>query len=347
LIFTSASVGPDGTSAGSAVSLTKGDEITQYLDADDGTIGNGYRGFTSATAAETNVLTGGDLTLKDNGDLVSTQELYILDKTSDKVLYIAIGENLEDYLVNTKTDDGGQTYTADMNDNYLLLHALKASTTELDAANGTPCIDEIKEELQLYDSDGNKVSGVALGNFYNRFGAYTGGLYTDAQATQELDKTDQAAVAKYVNINSTDVINALTFSLHVGADSDSSNKISTTIESMSAANLGIEVLKSSNAGFVDETGNKATDAIDVIAAAILKVSTQRAALGAVQNRLEHTIKNLDNVVENTTSAESQIRDTDMATEMVTYSNANILVQAGQAMLAQANQSNQGVLTLLG
>ena len=77
------------------------------------------------------------------------------------------------------------------------------------------------------------------------------------------------------------------------------------------------------------------------------VSRQRSALGAVQNRLEHTIANLDNVVENTTAAESQIRDTDMATEMVKYSNNNILAQAGQAMLAQANQANQGVLSLLG
>ena len=72
----------------------------------------------------------------------------------------------------------------------------------------------------------------------------------------------------------------------------------------------------------------------------------RSALGAVQNRLEHTIKNLDNVVENTTSAESAIRDTDMAEEMVKYSNSNILQQAGQSMLAQANQANQGVLSLL-
>ena len=82
-------------------------------------------------------------------------------------------------------------------------------------------------------------------------------------------------------------------------------------------------------------------------AALQTVSKQRSDLGAVQNRLEHTINNLDNVVENTTSAESQIRDTDMATEMVKYSNNNILTQAGQAMLAQANQSNQGVLSLLG
>ena len=80
--------------------------------------------------------------------------------------------------------------------------------------------------------------------------------------------------------------------------------------------------------------------------AVKVVSQQRSDLGAVQNRLEHTINNLDNVVENTTAAESQIRDTDMVSEMVKYSNNNILAQAGQAMLAQANQSNQGVLSLL-
>ncbi len=81
--------------------------------------------------------------------------------------------------------------------------------------------------------------------------------------------------------------------------------------------------------------------------ALQVVSSQRSDLGAIQNRLEHTINNLDNVVENTTSAESAIRDTDMATEMVKFANNNILAQAGQAMLAQANQSNQGVLSLLG
>lgn len=91
----------------------------------------------------------------------------------------------------------------------------------------------------------------------------------------------------------------------------------------------------------------ASAAIDTIGKAIQQVSKQRSALGAIQNRLEHTINNLDNVVENTTSAESAIRDTDMAEEMVSYSKNNILAQAGQAMLAQANQSNQGVLSLLG
>ena len=135
---------------------------------------------------------------------------------------------------------------------------------------------------------------------------------------------------------------ALNFSLHVGADADMTNKISVKIDTMSTSGLGIRGLN-----VKDNTGASATYAIDAIAEAVSKVSAQRSLLGAVQNRLEHTINNLDNVVENTTAAESQIRDTDMATEMVKYSNNNILSQAGQSMLAQANQSNQGVLSLIG
>jgi flagellin len=130
--------------------------------------------------------------------------------------------------------------------------------------------------------------------------------------------------------------------LHVGADADMTNKITVGVQVMSSANLGIQ-----NLNVVDGTGVAATYAIDAIEDAIKTVSQQRSALGAVQNRLEHTINNVDNVVENTTAAESRIRDTDMANEMVTYSKNNILSQAGQSMLAQANQSNQGVLSLLG
>ena len=132
---------------------------------------------------------------------------------------------------------------------------------------------------------------------------------------------------------------ALQFNLHVGADSASTNKISVNIESMSSKGIGVDGLKVN-------TEESATKAIDTISDAIQKVSSQRSSLGAVQNRLEHTINNLDNVVENTTSAESRIRDTDMAKEMVNYSKNNILAQAGQSMLAQANQANQGVLSLL-
>ena len=92
--------------------------------------------------------------------------------------------------------------------------------------------------------------------------------------------------------------------------------------------------------------SSANATIDAVQKAINLVSSQRSALGALQNRLEHTVANLDNVSENTSSAESRIRDTDMADEMVTYSKNNILAQAGQSMLAQANQSTQGVLSLL-
>ena len=91
---------------------------------------------------------------------------------------------------------------------------------------------------------------------------------------------------------------------------------------------------------------KANSTLEAVQNAINKVSSQRSALGALQNRLEHTIANLDNVAENTQSAESRIRDTDMASEMVEYSKNNILAQAGQSMLAQSNQSTQGVLSLL-
>ena len=144
-----------------------------------------------------------------------------------------------------------------------------------------------------------------------------------------------------INVGQSKVANALSFSLHVGADADMTNKIQVDIESMDSAGLGIKGLN-----VKDDSGKAATYAIDAIADAVAKVSAQRSSLGAVQNRLEHTIANVDNVVENTTSAESRIRDTDMAEEMVEYSKNNILAQAGQSMLAQANQSNQGVLSLL-
>ncbi len=133
----------------------------------------------------------------------------------------------------------------------------------------------------------------------------------------------------------------LNFSLHVGADADMTNKIGVSIDALDTKGLGIYGLN-----VKDDSGSAATYAIDAIADAVAHVSAQRSLLGAVQNRLEHTINNLDNVVENTTAAESTIRDTDMATEMVKFSNSNILAQAGQSMLAQSNQANQGVLSLL-
>ncbi len=127
--------------------------------------------------------------------------------------------------------------------------------------------------------------------------------------------------------------------LQIGANEGQT--MSFSIDNMSARALGVDGNKvdlSTQAG-----AQKATDTID---AAIKKVSAQRGKMGAIQNRLEHTISNLDTAAENTQTAESRIRDTDMAEEMVEYSKNNILAQAGQSMLAQANQSTQGVLSLL-
>ena len=216
---------------------------------------------------------------------------------------------------------------------------------------------------KLYNANGKEVSGMALNQYFDENGNYKGGLYRTAQAraidevfaSEDSERYQNVlsilgngatTIGRYITQSSTQIRGDLGLELHVGADSDRENKISMDISTLTSAGLGVDKLASFNIGIVDETGNNATDAIDVIGDALSKVSSQRAALGAIQNRLDHTIKNLDNVVENTTAAEAQIRDTDMAEEMVRHANANILQQAGQSMLAQANQSNQGVLTLL-
>ena len=201
---------------------------------------------------------------------------------------------------------------------------------------------------KLYDEDGKLVSAENVlasmkadgkTNATNYYTSDAGSAGAAAGSNVEISaanakKTDGTGYLEQFSVNG-----ALSFNLHVGADSSSDNKISVKIDSMSAAGIGVKDLNVS-------TEADATAAIDRIAEAIQKVSSQRSSLGAVQNRLEHTIANLDNVVENTTSAESRIRDTDMASEMVEYSKNNILAQAGQSMLAQANQSTQGVLSLL-
>jgi flagellin len=227
----------------------------------------------------------------------------------------------------------------------------KAGLTQVVSAYTVTAALAKNDIVTLYDASGNAISSNDLSKYFVGTGT---GLKAGASATsisaiagapkiydalgKELKPSDYTSDLSAIK----DLTAGLGLQFQVGADGTSNNKINITIDAMSAKGLGINGIK------VDGTdGTNATSAIQTIAAAITKVSTQRSALGAIQNRLEHTIKNLDNIVENTTSAESQIRDTDMATEMVTYSNANILSQAGQAMLAQSNQSNQGVLSLLG
>ena len=176
----------------------------------------------------------------------------------------------------------------------------------------------------------------------NQIGDTEGKAEVTNKAGNQIDlKNNKGDGTFKIKVGQAKVANSLAFSLHVGADADMTNKIQVNIDAMDSASLGIKGLN-----VKDDSGNAATYAVDAISDAISKVSSQRSSLGAVQNRLEHTINNLDNVVENTTTAESRIRDTDMAEEMVNYSKNNILAQAGQSMLAQANQSNQGVLSLL-
>ena len=205
------------------------------------------------------------------------------------------------------------------------------------ASNGTlQTVDRnyIQQEVDALTSEINRVSGTTTFNetalLDGTFTAKT--LHVGAEGNQGWNGagglTDQQTIAvnimslsfKGVTSGATAVKNVLTGAGAFTAD-------------------GSEALKVTSQAL-------AQSSIAVVKTGLQNISTMRSALGAVQNRLEHTIKNLDNVVENTTAAESQIRDTDMATEMVRYSNNNILAQAGQAMLAQSNQANQGVLSLL-
>ncbi len=155
------------------------------------------------------------------------------------------------------------------------------------------------------------------------------------QLTSEIDR-----IQSTTQFNTMNLLDGSFTGKNLQVGSLSGQNISISIGKMSASKLGVSGLKVSSF-------SKAGKAMASIQAAIQKVSVQRSKLGALQNRLEHTIKNLDTTAENTQAAESRIRDVDMAKEMVDYSKNQILAQAGQSMLAQANQATQGVLSLLG
>jgi len=204
---------------------------------------------------------------------------------------------------------------------------------------------------QYYDKDGNAISANALKDYFT--------AKKEDPSSDEITIMPKAGVKLYdavgnavdmddiisqgdIVVAKQNLVGDLKLKLHVGADATKNNQITINLQAMSAKGLGVNGLRVDGS---DDTN--ALNAIETIKSALATVSAQRSELGAAQNRLEHTIANLDNIVENTTSAESAIRDTDMAEEMVKYSKSNILAQAGQSMLAQANQSNQGVLSLLG
>ena len=290
------------------------------------------------TVGKTVALVAGDkFTTKADGKTkqVDNTGISTVENIQDQIKDLADGKTVKiqknasdtgkSYTVGVTTKEDGTKYTADdiaalvkggmyVNDGTSTYYAVPKESGKANDITVQDAYSKMAEELKKASSIGADKEAVVKNN--------GDGTFEITQGTVET-KT------------------GLSFSLHVGADADMTNKINVNIDTMSATGLGIKGI--SVAG---DDGSAATYAIDAINDAISKVSSQRSALGAVQNRLEHTIANLDNVVENTTSAESRIRDTDMAEEMVNYSKNSILQQAGQSMLAQANQANQGVLSLL-
>jgi len=307
----------DGTATFKMDALSSGDKIS--IGGKQYTIGS------TADEAKNlykNVAVDGSETVTVNG------KTYTVQDTNPKADKNEISKNDLDALVKAgvTVEYKGQSATVITDDGQ------KGGTATDGVDDLDPSVITAKKAYELASKE--LLAANQIGDTENSAKVYVGGTtdaVTLANATNEFT----------INVGQAKVANSLAFSLHVGADADMTNKIQVNIDSMDSASLGIKGLN-----VKDDSGKAATYAVDAIADAVAKVSSQRSALGAVQNRLEHTIDNLDNVVENTTSAESRIRDTDMAEEMVEYSKNNILAQAGQSMLAQANQSTQGVLSLL-
>lgn len=249
----------------------------------------------------------------------STEKLssgYKINRAADDAAGLSISEKMRSQIrglnkASSNAQDGVslvQTAEGALNETHSILQRMNELATQ--AANGTnTSVDRsaIRAELDQLTSEINRIQSTTQFNTMNL-----------------LDGTFSGATKK--------------MKLQVGALSGQS--IDFSIANMCASKIGLKPTLSVS------TFTKAGSYMKSVQNAIEVVSKQRSAMGAIQNRLEHTIANLDTTSENTQSAESRIRDTDMASEMVTYSKNNILAQAGQSMLAQANQSTQGVLSLL-
>ena len=249
----------------------------------------------------------------------STEKLssgYKINRAADDAAGLTISEKMRSQIrglnkASSNAQDGVslvQTAEGALNETHSILQRMNELATQ--AANGTnTTVDRsaIKAELDQLTSEIDRIQSTTQFNTMNL-----------------LDGTFSGTTNK--------------MKLQVGALSGQS--IDFSIANMCASKIGLKAALSVS------TFTKAGSYMKSVQDAIEVVSKQRSAMGAIQNRLEHTIANLDTTSENTQSAESRIRDTDMASEMVTYSKNNILAQAGQSMLAQANQSTQGVLSLL-
>ena len=231
------------------------------------------------------------------------------------------------------------TEATNMNRSISVVSQLSYKSAELGKSIGTI--------YQYYDRDGNPISENALNKYFtiapgeNQDDDPVISLQSKHSPVYDILGNEMELDVSHVTAKQ-DIKGKLYIRLHVGADGKRNNQINMQIADMSAKGLGVNGIDVARGN-----GQGALDAIDTIKEAIQKVSIQRSALGSIQDRLEHSVRNLDNVVENTTASESRIRDTDMSTETVRNFNNNVIQQAGQAVLAQANQSNQGVLSLIG
>ncbi|WP_026497332.1 flagellin N-terminal helical domain-containing protein [Butyrivibrio sp. WCD3002] len=314
-----------GTSATFTTYLKSSEDIKiaginyHMYNADTDTIGYLQGGISAALTAGTSVTINGTTYVKATSSYDTTTDVF---KVGDQEYTL---EEIKAMVV-----DGAQVRIPKGVQNGTGSTRVAANVSITTNITVSTAIDKMKEALKqanLIGVDSNKVGMVDVGV---QASVQPNGVTNDEKRFTFSISKGTAKVAKDLGLQ-----------LHVGSDADMTNKIMMNVQVMNAANLGIQ-----NLTVTDSLGISATYAIDAIEDALKVVSEQRSELGAIQNRLEHTIKNLDNVVENTTAAESRIRDTDMADEMVTYSKNNILAQAGQSMLAQANQSTQGVMSLL-
>ena len=280
--------------------------------------------LTTNTATDATDANGKDATFSSNAASTKT-----ITTTEAKNTGVEIAVNNTNNLDATKLS--GATSKANLADSAFTVNGQKFVFVTSDLQNEIQSDSDFADYNTVVVADDNNVSATELSSMANLIKEKSGTTATADTANSKLiiDNVDDSANGKTNN----GVV------LQVGANEG--QVISFKIDDMGSKSLGVS---SNTVNF--STQKKAQDSTSIIDDAIKKVSKQRSRLGAVQNRLEHTITNLDTSAENLQTAESRIRDVDMATEMVNYTKNNILQQAAQSMLAQANQSNQGVLSLL-
>ena len=257
---------------------------------------------------------------------------YRINRAGDDAAGLTISEKMRSQIrgLNKASDNAQdgvsliQVAEGALSETHSILQRMNELATQ--AANDTNTTADrnaIQSEINQLTSEIDRIQSTTQFNTMNLIdGSYTG------KNLQVGSLSGQAILISIENMNATSLFGGTNGAVSSVADVNTTN------------------LKSYNTKLTVSSFDTAGSAMKSIQSAIALVSNQRSNLGAVQNRLEHTIANLDNISENTQSAESRIRDTDMAEEMVNYSKNNILAQAGQSMLAQANQSTQGVLSLL-